>query len=121
MRCHLSIFFACVLLIGGWTSALVANDRQQPPNILLIMADDLGFSDLGCYGSEIETPHLDALAAGGLRYTQFYNTGRCWPTRGSLLTGYYPQSIRRDSVPGVKSGGRGTRRPPWRWRAVHST
>ncbi len=87
-------------------------DTKTRPNILLIMADDLGFSDLGCYGSEIETPHLDALAAGGLRYTQFYNTGRCWPTRGSLLTGYYAQSIRRDTVPGVKSGGRG-QRPDW--------
>ena len=50
------------------------------PNILLIMADDLGFSDLGCYGGEIETPHLDSLATTGLRYSQFYNTGRCWPT-----------------------------------------
>ncbi|WP_417737648.1 arylsulfatase [Rosistilla oblonga] len=82
------------------------------PNILLVMADDLGYSDLGCYGSEIATPHLDALAAGGLRFTQFYNTGRCWPTRGSLLTGYYAQQIRRDQVPGVPSGGRGTR-PAW--------
>ncbi len=82
------------------------------PNILLIMADDLGFSDLGCYGGEIETPHLDSLAMGGLRFTQFYNTGRCWPTRASLLTGYYPQSVRRDVVPGVRSGGRG-KRPVW--------
>ena len=64
-------------------------DIKTRPNILLIMADDLGFSDLGCYGSEIETPHLDALAAGGLRYTQFYNTGRCCPTRATLLTGLY--------------------------------
>lgn len=60
------------------------------PNILLIMADDLGFSDLGCFGSEINTPNLDALAANGLRYTQFYNSARCCPTRASLLTGLYP-------------------------------
>tara|TARA_R110002049_G_scaffold4601_5_gene32023 strand:+ start:40420 stop:42048 length:1629 start_codon:yes stop_codon:yes gene_type:complete len=88
-----------------------ADDR---PNILLIMADDLGFSDLGCYGGEIETPNLDALAEGGVRFTQFYNTGRCWPTRASLLTGYYAQSIRRDEVPGIVSGG-GNRapRPDW--------
>lgn len=86
--------------------------QSARPNILLIMADDLGFSDLGCYGGEIETPNLDSLAAGGLRFTQFYNTGRCWPTRGSLLTGYYPQSIRRDKVEGVPSGGRG-KRPAW--------
>jgi arylsulfatase A-like enzyme len=60
------------------------------PNILLILNDDMGYSDLGCYGGEIETPHLDALAAGGLRYTQFYNTARCCPSRASLLTGLYP-------------------------------
>ncbi len=82
------------------------------PNILLIMADDLGFSDLGCYGGEIATPNLDALAANGLRFTQFYNTARCWPTRGALLTGYYAQQIRRDTLPGIPSGGRG-KRPAW--------
>jgi arylsulfatase len=60
------------------------------PNILLILADDLGFSDLGCYGSSIATPNLDRLAAGGLRFTQFYNAARCCPTRAALLTGLYP-------------------------------
>jgi arylsulfatase A-like enzyme len=64
-----------------------ATDR---PSIIFIMADDLGFSDLGSYGSEIRTPHLDRLAENGLRFTQFYNTGRCAPTRASLLTGLYP-------------------------------
>ncbi len=59
------------------------------PNIIVILVDDMGFSDLGCYGSEIPTPNLDALAAGGLRFTQFYNTGRCCPTRAALLTGLY--------------------------------
>ncbi|OIN59952.1 arylsulfatase [Arsenicibacter rosenii] len=59
------------------------------PNIIVVMADDLGFSDLGCYGSEINTPNLDYLASNGLRYTQFYNTSRCCPTRASLLTGLY--------------------------------
>ena len=59
------------------------------PNIVLIMADDMGFSDIGCYGGEIRTPNLDKLAAGGLRFTQFYNTSRCCPTRASLLTGLY--------------------------------
>ena len=82
------------------------------PNILLILADDLGYSDLGCYGGEIETPHLDSLAQSGLRFTQFYNTARCWPTRGALLTGYYAQQIRRDTLPGITSGSRGTR-PEW--------
>lgn len=66
---------------------LVAADK---PNVIIIMSDDMGFSDLGCYGGEIRTPNLDALAAGGLRFTQFYNTARCCPTRASLLTGLYP-------------------------------
>ncbi len=60
------------------------------PNIVLILADDMGFSDLGCYGSEVHTPNLDRLAAGGIRFTQFYNAARCCPTRASLLTGLYP-------------------------------
>lgn len=81
------------------------------PNIMFILADDLGFSDLGCYGSEIETPHLDALAKGGLRFTQFYNTARCWPTRGALLTGYYAQQIHRDALPDVPGGALGVRQP----------
>lgn len=91
-----------------------AKSNRTRPNILLILADDLGYSDLGCYGSEIATPNLDSIAEQGLRYTQFYNTARCWPTRGSLLTGYYAQQIRRDSLPGVPSGG-GNRgiRPDW--------
>ena len=59
------------------------------PNIIVVLVDDMGFSDIGCYGSEIPTPNLDALAAGGLRFTQFYNTGRCCPTRAALLTGVY--------------------------------
>lgn len=61
----------------------------QRPNIVLILCDDLGFSDLGCYGGEINTPHLDALAQGGMRFSQFYNGARCCPTRASLLTGLY--------------------------------
>ncbi|MEC5128180.1 sulfatase-like hydrolase/transferase [Verrucomicrobiales bacterium BCK34] len=92
---------ALVLL---FTSLLQSNASERP-NILLILADDLGFSDLGCYGSEIHTPNLDSLAESGLQFTQFYNTARCWPTRGSLLTGFYAQQIRRDNVPGVPSGG----------------
>ena len=60
------------------------------PNILIILADDVGFSDIGCYGGEIRTPNIDALAAGGLRFTQFYNCARCCPSRACLLTGLYP-------------------------------
>ncbi len=97
-----------VFLIGCWATA---NASAKSPNVLLILADDLGYSDLGCYGSEIKTPNLDGLASKGLRFSQFYNTGRCWPTRGALMTGYYPQQIRRDTVPGIPSGGRGVRQP----------
>ena len=86
--------------------------QPEQPNVLLIMADDLGYSDLGCYGGEIDTPNLDKLAGNGIRFSQFYNTGRCWPTRASLLTGYYPHGIRRDKIDGTQSGNRG-KRPRW--------
>jgi arylsulfatase len=89
-----------------------AVEAAPKPNVLLIMADDLGFSDLGCYGGEIATPNLDAIAQNGLRFSRFYNTARCWPTRGALMTGYYAQQIRRDSLPGITSSGRGSR-PDW--------
>ena len=69
--------------------ATVAGATPPRPNIVVILVDDMGFSDLGCYGSEIPTPRIDSLAAGGLRFSQFYNTGRCCPTRASLLTGLY--------------------------------
>jgi len=65
-------------------------ESTSPPNIIYILSDDMGFSDIGCYGSEIETPVLDSLADNGLRFTQFYNTARCCPTRASLLSGLYP-------------------------------
>ena len=64
--------------------------KNQQPNIILIMSDDMGYSDIGCYGSEINTPNLDDLAENGLRFTQFYNTARCCPTRASLMTGLNP-------------------------------
>ena len=64
--------------------------KKARPNIVLILADDLGYSDLGCFGGEISTPRLDALAASGLRMTQLYNAARCCSTRASLLTGLYP-------------------------------
>jgi len=89
-----------------------ADPPVNKPNILIILADDMGFSDAGCYGGEIATPNLDHLARNGLRFTQFYNTARCWPTRAALLTGYYAQQVRRDTIPGVPSGTRGTR-PSW--------
>ena len=104
-----------ILAFGALLSGALLNGTcaaADKPNIVFILADDLGWSDLGCYGSEIETPNLDALAAGGLRFTQFYNTARCWPTRGALLTGYYAQQIHRDKLPTVAGGVQGVR-PRW--------
>ena len=69
---------------------VAAQAPAKPPNIVVILVDDMGFSDVGCYGSEIPTPNIDALAAGGLRFAQFYNNARCSPSRASLLTGTYP-------------------------------
>jgi len=81
MRLLHSFVILCLLPLAAAASA---------PNIVLIMVDDMGFSDIGPYGSEIQTPNLDRLAADGVRFTQFYNAGRCCPTRASLLTGLYP-------------------------------
>jgi arylsulfatase len=79
-------------LQGCFSSARAAArpGSGKRPNIVLIMADDMGYSDIGCYGGEVHTPNLDKLAASGLRFSQFYNTARCCPTRASLLTGLYP-------------------------------
>ncbi|OYV85320.1 MAG: hypothetical protein B7Z73_13795, partial [Planctomycetia bacterium 21-64-5] len=86
-----------VTLIRAFLAALTLATFAKPavagppkPNIVVILADDMGFSDIGCYGGEIHTPNLDRLGGGGLRFTQFYNTGRCCPTRACLLTGLYP-------------------------------
>jgi arylsulfatase A-like enzyme len=81
----LAIRLAVSLLVMS-ASAFAA----ERPNVVVILVDDMGWSDIGCYGSEIPTPNLDSLAKNGLRFTQFYNTGRCSPTRASLLTGHYP-------------------------------
>jgi arylsulfatase len=82
------------LILGLVSPRLLAADAAaRRPNIVIIMADDMGFSDLGCYGSEINTPNIDRLAASGLRFTQFYNTARCCPTRAALLTGMYSHQV----------------------------
>jgi arylsulfatase A-like enzyme len=104
------VVLAAQLTFAGDSAASAASAAR--PNILLILADDLGYSDLGCYGGEIETPNLDRLAAGGLRFTQFYNTARCWPSRAALLTGYYAQQVGRDEIPGAGGGAAG-KRPAW--------
>ena len=79
-------------LLLALAAADAPDDTAPRPNIVLILSDDMGYSDIGCYGGEIDTPTLDGLAASGLRLTQFYNTGRCCPTRASLLTGLYPHA-----------------------------
>ena len=82
------VALALVLMFSAGYAA--AEDAKSQPNIVVIMSDDMGFSDIGCYGSEINTPTLDRLAKQGLRFTQFYNSARCCPTRASLLSGMYP-------------------------------
>ena len=84
--------FLLTFLCSLWSCTNTSEpEKTPPPNIILIMGDDMGYSDLACYGGEINTPNLDQLAMNGLRFTQFYNTARCCPTRASLLTGLYPQ------------------------------
>jgi len=80
-------------LAASASVALLGGQQRKRPNILLILADDLGYSDLGCYGGEIATPNLDRLASNGVRWTQFYSTARCCPSRASILTGQYPHRV----------------------------
>jgi len=107
-ECILCVLPAC--LAGSALMAAEGAATGRRPNIILILADDLGFSDVGCYGSEIATPNLDVLAAGGMRFTQFYNAARCCPTRASLLTGQYPHAV------GVGHMGRDFNLPGYRGR-----
>jgi arylsulfatase len=99
------------LVLGGYAQTEKPATAGKP-NILLILVDDMGYSDLGCYGGEIKTPHIDSLATNGLRYSQFYNSARCVPTRASILSGYYAQQINRDSVSDIKRTKDGIR-PAW--------
>lgn len=98
-------FRAIVTLLLAWappSGASVGRAEPARPNVVFFLADDMGFSDAGCYGGEIRTPRLDQLAAEGLRFTQFYNAARCWPSRASLLSGYYPQQVNRESSQGSR-------------------
>jgi arylsulfatase A-like enzyme len=124
----LNLVLLTIIFFGRVLEA--ATPITSTPNVLIILADDLGYSDVGCFGGDIATPNLDALAKNGLRFTQYYNTARCWPSRAAILTGYYAQQVRRDTVRGVKSGSGGIR-PQWarllpemlkpqRYRAYHS-
>ena len=94
-------------------SPRVGAEQAKPlsrPNIVIVLVDDMGFSDIGCYGGEIDTPNIDRLAQGGLRFTQFYNAGRCCPTRASLLTGRHPHQVgigHMTEPPGITLGFEG--------------
>ena len=92
------IGFLSLIILSCYSLHVVAADK---PNIIVIMADDMGFSDLGCYGGEIETPNIDQLAREGVRFTGFKNTARCAPSRASLLTGCYQHSVGVGAMPMV--------------------
>src|SRR4249919_893475 len=87
MRCA-TLILTALLFAPLFTPGLA--DEPKQPNIVIIMSDDMGFSDLGCYGGEINTPNLDRLARNGLRFSSFYNTARCSPSRASMLIGLHP-------------------------------
>ncbi|MDR0871204.1 MAG: arylsulfatase [Planctomycetaceae bacterium] len=101
MMKHVLFLFALAYAAGCCFAPAFA----EKPNIILILSDDMGYSDLGCFGSEINTPNLDTLAAGGIRFTQFYNTARCCPTRASLLTGLHPHQAGMGHMTGAGHRG----------------
>ncbi len=98
MTSAMYLVFALPCLLS---SSPVTGAEPAKPNILLILADDMGFSDVGCFGGEIPTPHLDQLAARGMRFTQMYNTSKCFPSRACLLTGAYAQQVNMARGPGA--------------------
>src|SRR5262245_59514527 len=86
LRCV--VFLISIHCFVGLPSGFAASgEHASRPNVVIFLVDDMGWSDIGCYGSEIPTPNIDALAQSGVRFTQFYNTARCSPTRASLMTG----------------------------------
>ena len=97
-RDFLKVLSISALYPLGCSSVRSVASKTKRPNILLIMSDDMGFSDLGCYGGEVETPSLDGLAKNGVRFTEFYGTARCWPSRATLLSGRYSNSLTSNQV-----------------------
>jgi len=110
MKKSILVIVTCLSGVLVSKTLLAQASETNRPNIILIMSDDMGFSDIGCYGGEISTPNLDSLAMGGLRYTQFYNMDHCCPSRAALMTGLYPHQaglgwmVGRDfHLPGYKN------------------
>jgi arylsulfatase len=93
MKRHFITLFSVAVAVGLTTSAPTLHAATARPNIVLILADDLGYSDISSFGSEIATPNIDRLAANGVALTQFYNQARCCPTRATLMTGRYPHQV----------------------------
>ncbi len=91
-----TVIFPLLAVMAAMTGCAVDAEEKSPPDIILILADDMGYSDLGCYGSEIPTAHIDQLADQGLLYTRMYSCGRCWPSRATLMTGHYARAVNMD-------------------------
>jgi arylsulfatase A-like enzyme len=90
IRCDKRLFLLLMCLVAGISFSQPKIVNTKKPNVIVILTDDMGFSDIGCFGSEIKTPNIDKLAAKGISFTHFYNTARCSPSRASLMTGLYP-------------------------------
>ena len=88
--CHTVLFLVLMSLVAELATSQSKKINSKKPNVIVILTDDMGYSDIGCFGSEIKTPNIDKLADNGLRFTHFYNTARCSPSRASLMTGLYP-------------------------------
>ncbi len=101
---HPLALLAFTVVVAFLPSRLAAAPKAARPNVIVILADDLGYSDIGCYGSEIQTPNLDRLAAEGVRFAQFYNSAKCEPTRASLMSGQYWQDVGLGLKQGITMG-----------------
>lgn len=96
MKNNKSLLFSLIFILSLMAVRPISKALSPKPNVILILADDMGFADLGCYGSEVKTPNLDKLAAQGIRFTQMHNTSKCFPSRACLLTGLYSQKTGYD-------------------------
>ena len=105
-------FITNLILLAITSAVIPATTAAERPNIILIMVDDMGFSDLGYMGGEIETPNIDALAEGGVKFSQFYNSGRCCPTRATLMTGLHPHQTGIGWMTEPPNDQRGKTEPP---------